>query len=332
MSGGITQLVAIGAQDAHLVGNPEVSFFRSVYKRHTNFAHVVERQVIQGNPTAGSISTIRLERKGDLVSYVYLTHDSNNFTSSNIKQVELLIGGQVIDTQTQEFIESVAPDYLGSTFTKSREKPDTFFPLRFWFCENFQSALPLVSLQYHDVEIRITWGNNVSGTYECFADFIYLDTDERQALANSPQEHLIYQVQKANVPNERVLDLQFNHPVKFLAANKNLLLDTTKKMKLQINGVDVGEDKKYTPHFNTAPRFFHCPFLGTYAGQDDTFLIPFCLDTNKLQPTGTLNFSRLDSVRIMAEEPLRQEADMVYGVNYNILRIQNGMGGLLYAN
>ena len=199
MSGGISQLIAVGAQDVHLTGNPEVSFFRSVYKRHTNFAHVVERQVIQGNPSPGSISTIRLERKGDLVSYVYLTHadSANSFTSSNIKQVELLIGGQVIDTQTHDFISNIAPAYLGSTITKTRESPVTFFPLRFWFCENFQSALPLVSLQYHDVEIRITWGDNVSGTYECFADFIYLDTDERQSLANSPQEHLIYQVQKA---------------------------------------------------------------------------------------------------------------------------------------
>ncbi len=332
MSGGITQLVAIGAQDAHLVGNPEVSFFRSVYKRHTNFAHVVERQVIQGNPTAGSISTIRLERKGDLVSYVYLTHDSNNFTSSNIKQVELLIGGQVIDTQTQEFIEKVAPEYLGSTITKTRESPGTFFPLRFWFCENFQSALPLVSLQYHDVEIRITWGENVSGTYECFTDFIYLDTDERQALANSPQEHLIYQVQKANVPtNERVMELNFNHPIKFLAA-EGALLGGDDKLKLQINGIDVGENRKYTPHFNNAPRFFHCPFLGTFSEDTDKFLVPFCLDTNKLQPTGTLNFSRLDSVRIMADEILNGGAAMVYGVNYNILRIQNGMGGLLYAN
>ena len=51
MSGGIAQLVAVGAQDAHLVGQPEVSFFRSNYKRHTNFAQTVERQVIQGNPT-----------------------------------------------------------------------------------------------------------------------------------------------------------------------------------------------------------------------------------------------------------------------------------------
>ena len=74
MSGGIAQLVAIGAQDAHIVGKPEVSFFRSNYKRHTNFAQTVEKQVIQGNPTANGMSTVRFERKGDLVGYVYITN------------------------------------------------------------------------------------------------------------------------------------------------------------------------------------------------------------------------------------------------------------------
>jgi len=72
MSGGIAQLVAVGAQDAHLVGQPEVSFFRSNYKRHTNFAQTVERQVIQGNPSTGGMSTVRFERKGDMVGYVYI--------------------------------------------------------------------------------------------------------------------------------------------------------------------------------------------------------------------------------------------------------------------
>ena len=85
MSAALIDLVSVGAQDVYITGDPQVSFFRQNYKRHTNFAHVVERQVIQGNPTAGSISTIRLERKGDLVSYIYLTHtdSANNFTSSN---------------------------------------------------------------------------------------------------------------------------------------------------------------------------------------------------------------------------------------------------------
>ena len=63
MSGGIAQLVAVGAQDAHLVGQPEVSFFRSNYKRHTNFAQTVERQVIQGNPSAGGMSTVQVSKE-----------------------------------------------------------------------------------------------------------------------------------------------------------------------------------------------------------------------------------------------------------------------------
>src|SRR6056300_340599 len=101
MSGGITQLVAVGAQDAHLVGNPEVSFFQSSYKRHTNFSSVVERQVIQNTPAANGLSSIRFERKGDMLSYIYLVNDASG-TSSNINwstsvdKVELYIGGQLI--------------------------------------------------------------------------------------------------------------------------------------------------------------------------------------------------------------------------------------------
>ena len=71
MSGGIAQLVAVGAQDAHLVGQPEVSFFRSTYRRHTNFSQTTERQVIQGNVSNNGMSTVRFERKGDLLNYVY---------------------------------------------------------------------------------------------------------------------------------------------------------------------------------------------------------------------------------------------------------------------
>jgi hypothetical protein len=54
------------------------------------------------------------------------------------------------------------------------------------------------------------------------------------------------------------------------------------------------------------------------------------LDAGKLQPTGTLNFSRLDSARIVND---RNDSDEdIYAVNYNVLRIENGMGGLLYSN
>ena len=353
MSGGIAQLVAIGAQDAHLVGNPEISFFRSNYKRHTNFSHTVERQVIQGNPSSGGMSTVRFERKGDLLSYVYLTAhtatggsqelDSDEWRLA-IDEIELLIGGQVVDTQTSLFSENLAVDTLAQNLARSaggslhngQGTPSYFYPLRFSFFENWQSALPLVALSYHDVEIRIRW-NDLSApvfsgtTFQCMASYIYLDNSERELLANRPMNMLMYQVQKSIASGTKVLDLNFNHPVKFIAAsnvNAASFFSDTNKVKLQINGTDVTDYKYVVPNFTQAACYFHCPYA--LGNTDDFFLYPFCLDTSRLQPTGTLNFSRLDTARILSETA-NIDCDF-YAVNYNILRIENGMGGLMYAN
>jgi len=348
MSGGVTQLVAIGAQDAHLVGNPEVSFFRSNYKRHTNFSQVTERLIIQGNPTANGMSTVRIERKGDMVGYMYLTALNTNGEATpfatgvpEIDKVEILIGGQVIDTQSNIFTISIADPYTSSSVSKNDftfVTTPTFYPLRFWFNENWQSALPLVSLQYHDVELRITWGSSVQVRTECWANFVYLDTVEREQLSSKPQEILIYQVQKATaaVSGTNLLELNFNHPIKFLAASSNIVsTPISNKLALQVNGVTIGEHKNYTPHFNDVTRFNHTS-MGAGAIGEGAFLYPFCLDTNKLQPTGTLNFSRLDSARLSVEgTPGFDDASPntdIYAVNYNVLRVENGMGGLMYAN
>ena len=171
MSGGIAQLVAVGAQDVHLVGQPEVSFFRSTYKRHTNFSQTVERQVIQGNVSNGGMSTVRFERKGDMLNYVYLA--PNTGLKSNtipdwrtvISKVDLMVGGQVIDEQDSTYSTLIAPTLSATSSSKSvagdlygGSTNERFYPLRFAFCENWQTALPLIALQYHDVELRITWG------------------------------------------------------------------------------------------------------------------------------------------------------------------------------
>ena len=267
MSGGIAQLVAIGAQDAHIVGRPEVSFFRSTYKRHTNFAQTVEKQVIQGNPVANGMSTVRFERKGDLLGYVYITNRSTptNRTpdgwTDEIAKVELLVGGQVIDTHDSVFSQRLAPLLLGQTYSKSYKALDNgghttkIYPLRFSFCENAQSALPLVALQYHDVELRITWGTSLEvsgGAYEVHSQFIYLDTDERTALAATPQNMLITQTQKAIKSDAAIQELSFNHPIKFLCSYRTSGTDfvgtTGAKTKLQINGTDVGDSKPANPH------------------------------------------------------------------------------------
>jgi hypothetical protein len=180
MSGGVVQLVAIGAQDAWLTGKPEVSFYRSNYKRYTHFANSVERQVIQGQPIAGGISTIRFEKKGDLLSYVYLNiRDNNGAALVNpdwtriIDKVELLIGGQIVDTQDIEYMTDIEPitgaqnfsqRYLNLNSTTFNNQKNSFLPLKFFFCKDWSVCLPLIGLQFHDVEVRITWSPYLSQT------------------------------------------------------------------------------------------------------------------------------------------------------------------------
>jgi hypothetical protein len=348
MSGGIAQLVAVGAQDVHLVGQPEVSFFRSTYKRHTNFSQTVERQVIQGNVSNNGMSTIRFERKGDMLNYVYFMPIKSDGTQSNvvpdwttaISKVELLIGGQVIDEQDSFYSTQIAPTLSATSSSKSvsgdlygGSTNERFYPLRFAFCENWQTALPLISLQYHDVELRITWGSGAS-TYkwEVYTNYAYLDTQERELFAAAPQNMLITQVQKAISSGNKIQELNFNHPVKYLAAANttavNIVTDTN-KVKLQINGTDVADFKFGNPNFTSVPLYYHTSHGSSTPGAK-LFTYPFCLDTGKLQPTGNLNFSRLDSARIISDTAVN--TDNIYAVNYNVLRIENGMGGLLYSN
>jgi hypothetical protein len=349
MSGGIAQLVAVGAQDVHLVGQPEVSFFRSNYKRHTNFSQTVERQVIQGNVSNNGMSTIRFERKGDMLNYVYLVPNTGTATTAiadwttMVSKIELLVGGQVIDEQDSTYSTLIAPVLSATSTSKSvagdlygGATNERFYPLRFAFCENWQTALPLIALQYHDVELRITWGSaaaDSSKKWDVYANYAFLDTQERELFASQPMNLLITQVQKAISSGSKIQELNFNHPVKYLASADSAalaILNNDNKLKLQINGTDVADFKFADPNFSHVPLYYHTTNASKPATLKTLFFYPFCLDAAKLQPTGTLNFSRLDSARIICDN--QNVAKAVYAVNYNVLRIENGMGGLLYSN
>jgi len=399
MSGGIVQLVAIGAQDAYLTGKPEVSFYRSTYKRYTHFANSVERQLIQGTPSAGGISTIRFEKKGDLMSYVYLTaRDSTGAHvpllnwASIIDKIDLLIGGQVIDTQDAYWMNNIEP-VVGATNTNQRLLPkydstntptqagfnvNSFQALKFFFCKDWQSALPLVALQYHDVELRITWAAKLSdaavsgGTtlpnsakyqdlqYIVWTNFIYLDQSERDYFAKTSQDMLITQVQRQFVPTTPVMELAFAHPVKYLAFQSNNYVQayglsptnaSSLQLKTQVNGTDIGESRSLLSWVD-ANQYYHTPNgYAPYSGAvSNVAIVPYCLDTSKLQPTGTLNFSRIDTYRLITPSNITLQSIVqgtttgstlaagmsatpyIYAVNYNVLRIQNGMGAVLYSS
>jgi hypothetical protein len=344
MSSGIVQLVSIGAQDEYIMGNPEISFFNSTFKRHSNFSQSVEKQTIRGDVKNNSMSSVQIEKSGDMLGYIYMTIDDTNQALDTsrwdllIDKIELLIGGSVIDTQDTIFTEKIAVDTFAQNISRSAlgthsgvSARSFFYPLRFFFCEGPQCALPLVGLNYHNVELRIHWGEQAANyNFEMYANYYYLDNEERGNMATRTHDLLITQVQK-NIPSgETTQDLIFSHPVKYLASSDTTtdgaLTSPTNKVKLSINGVELTNYKWGKPHFIDVMSYYHTNFVTS----PDFFLYCFCLMTSSLQPTGTLNFSRIESAKIMSEGMPINHA--IYAVNYNILRIQNGMAGLLYAN
>jgi hypothetical protein len=111
MGGGLMQLVAYGAQDIYLTGNPQITFFKVVYRRHTNFSMESIEQTFNGSADFGKKVTCTISRNGDLISRVYLQvtlpriecKEDDQFRWLNwighvlVKSVEVEIGGQRID-------------------------------------------------------------------------------------------------------------------------------------------------------------------------------------------------------------------------------------------
>ena len=256
MGGGLMQLVAYGAQDIYLTGNPQITFFKVVYRRHTNFSMETIQQTINGTSqltASNDTGTVTISRNGDLVSKVYVRCDANDGTDcisgdQLISDVEVEIGGQRIDRHYREWLqvweELSTPEskaagfkYMSAGFsntlmvggtTGGTTQQSVFVPLQFWFCRNPGLALPLIALQYHEVKLKFTWGTTTevsrdgsaygtAPTCEVWCDYIYLDTDERRRFAQVSHEYLIEQVQRDAVDADKSsLKLNFNHPVKEL--------------------------------------------------------------------------------------------------------------------
>ena len=252
MGGGLMQLVAYGAQDIYLTGNPQITFFKVVYRRHTNFSMEAIEQTFNGAADFGKRVTCTVSRNGDLMHKVYLQvtvpadpsgEYVKNLGQALIKFAEVEIGGQRIDKHygdwmhiwnelSQEAGKKEGYGLMtgaGSETAGISAETDLYIPLEFWFCRNPGLALPLIALQYHEVKINIEFSALSELTDETglslsaaslYVDYIYLDTDERRRFAQVSHEYLIEQVQftgdesVSSVSNK--IKLNFNHPCKEL--------------------------------------------------------------------------------------------------------------------
>ena len=248
MGGGLLQLVAYGAQDVYLTGNPQITFFKVAYRRHTNFALEAIEQTFNGNPTYGSRVTCQISRNGDLINRMYLqvkvpaggSTYVNYYGLRLLNYVEIEIGGQKIDKHYSHWLyvwnELSLPkskrhgynEMVGALGGSSVANSTLYIPLEFWFCRNIGLALPLIALQYHEVKININFetaakcgaGASDGFTSSLWVDYIYLDTDERRRFAQLSHEYLIEQLQftgqEAIAANSVKTKLNFNHPCKEL--------------------------------------------------------------------------------------------------------------------
>ena len=116
MGGGLMQLVAYGAQDIYLTGNPQITFFKVVYRRHTNFSMEAIEQTFNGTAGYGQSVSATISRNGDLVGRMYFQLDAGFIGGTNsanpgaalFNKIELEIGGQLIDRHYGHWLEVYA--------------------------------------------------------------------------------------------------------------------------------------------------------------------------------------------------------------------------------
>ena len=420
MAGGLMQLVAYGAQDVYLTGNPKVTFFQAVYKRHTNFAMENIEQTVNGTAAASGRVSVTIARNGDLVGDMYLqltakeslstkTSDAGDYNwvaERAINNIELSIGGQRIDKHYQKWwrlydnlYHDEAKKATYAKMTTTNGKSTVYLPLLFFFNRNPGLYLPLIALQYHEVRIDIdlsadyaTFIDSTAGV-KVYANYIYLDTEERRRFAQKGHEYLIEQVQHTGndtvtSASPKQVRLSYNHPVKELVwcfsntsaksslwnfTSKNLATDIVLEsnvstmvdsncfvpltqaagvplvsvgtgastsayteesvgplstFKLVLNGQDRFKEQA-GKYFNQVQAFNHhtgSPVPGVYS-------YSFALKPEEHQPTGTCNFSRIDNAQVAVTMKATDATTMhMFATNYNVLRIQSGMGGLAFSN
>lgn len=194
MTGALIQLVAYGLDDLYLTHEPQVTYFKVVYRRHTNFTAEAIVQPFINQPNFGKKSTCILSKNADLAGKATIVVTLPKVQTVNnekakfawvkrvgfalIKSVEIEINGRIIDKHYGEWLnlwaeltgDLVCEKQTGfkkmigdipelTDFTDNKNEYTLYIPLQFWFCRSSSNAIPLVSLQYSDVKINVEFRN-----------------------------------------------------------------------------------------------------------------------------------------------------------------------------
>ena len=193
MTGATIQLVAKGVQDIFITKDPQITYFKIVYRRHTNFSLEAIPQYFTHQPDFGKKYSCTISQNGDLVGKThlvvtlpkikqYLMEDGNidplvkfawvkKLGYVLIKSIEIEIGGQLIDRQYGEWLNIISELFIRkadngidkmignieklTSYSSTKDNYTLYIPLQFWFCRNPSLSLPILCLHHSDVKINI---------------------------------------------------------------------------------------------------------------------------------------------------------------------------------
>lgn len=258
----------------------------------------------------------------------------------------------------------------------SQASTKLIIPLRFWFCESFTEALPIASLLFNPVRIIVEFraaaecyvlgtGASLTATaalsdVRLYVDYVFFQREARDRFAGEEHFYIISQVQHSgeesvNSGNAKI-KLNFNMPVTELlwgiqedgavAANVNLLdfwdqysgntnlvpKSPLTKAVLQLNGQDRFAERTWEYFARMYPFRYHT----AVAESQGVFCIPFALNPEDSQPSGTCNFSRVDNAYLnltfkQISSSLTGKV-WIFARNLNFLKVKNGYGGLIFSS
>jgi hypothetical protein len=317
----MSQLVAYGAQDVYLTGNPQITFFKTVYRRYTNFAIESIQQTINGSVGYGNKVSTQISRNGDLITDIVIEFvltkaagTSGTFYPAEdlLQDVELEIGGQRIDKHYNDWFRTYdslfrmnddRANYRRMTDFVQNEPAGSvkrfYVPLIFFFNQTPGLALPLIALQYHEVKLYFTLsaavpglnltaaGTVVSGAtapqMSVWVDYIFLDTQERTRFAQLPHEYLIEQLQFSGTETAT--------PSTTAQASQNIRLNLnhpTKYLAWNFNNPASTSYGQYTALANTSVNYNPLGDTANTATYNEALAL---LDSAKLQLNGQDRFS-----------------------------------------
>lgn len=273
MTAGLMILASYGIENMYLTYNPQITFFKMVYKRHTNFSieSIPQFFNIQAN-FSNKVSCI-ISKNGDLINKIYVVVTLPNIQSLPndivirwvdyigyvlIKNVELEIDGKIIDKHCSDWFyiinelnknnnnnglnKMIGNIKLLTDYTKYKNDYTLYIPLEFWFCKYIVQSLPIIALENSEIKINIEFNDIencvITGPthYICISDTICL--------------FKLFEFIQINDSNHYIIFINFN-----LQNMKMGYIKTNNNLSLKINDKLYGissffETKVYNPNNN----------------------------------------------------------------------------------